>query len=413
MVPCDRHVWRLTGMRPRARTIVILVLTIGLLAYFFRKADPAAVWAETRRADPVLLILSVVITALTYTIRALRWQFLLAPIGRTRYRTAFETTVIGFAANSLLPGRVGEVLRPYLLARRESLNATSVFATIILERVLDLVAVLMLFAVFVFGTASNVISGDPAQLALVKFGGAVAAGSAVAGLIVLFALAGHPERLGRAALRVERFLPARLASALAGFVETFAQGLAVMRDPARLVTALVLSFPMWMSIAAGIWLASRAFHITFPYTGSFLVMTVLVVGVAAPTPGGVGAFHAAYQFAVTTFFGASMDRAVGAAIVLHAVSFVPVTLLGLVFMTRQGLTFGSARAMVGADGPSTRAQEPLAQDTRQEARGLPRATPLGAESSDATSGERAKGASGAVSNPDAVPIAHRLEKGAR
>jgi hypothetical protein len=109
------------------------------------------------------------------------------------------------------------------------------------------------------------------------------------------------------------------------------------------VTALALSFPMLMSIAAGIWLTSRAVHVTFPYTGSFLVMTMLVVGVAAPTPGGVGAFHAAYQFAVTEFFAAPGDRAVGAAIVLHAVSFVPVTLLGLLFMAREGLTFGSAR----------------------------------------------------------------------
>lgn len=342
-------------MRSRLRTIVIFLLTLGLLAYCFRKADPAAVWAETRRADPGLLILSVVITALTYAIRAFRWQFLLAPIGRTRYWVAFETTVIGFAANSLIPGRVGEVLRPYLLARRESLNATSAFATIILERALDLAAVLMLFAVFVFGSAPDAIAGDPGQLALVKLGGAVAAGSAVAGLIVLFALAGHPERLGRAALRVERVLPAKLASALAGFVETFAQGLAVMRDPVRLVTSLALSLPMWLSIAAGIWLASRAFHITFPYMGSFLVMTILVVGVAAPTPGGVGAFHAAYQFAVTTFFAAPVDRAVGAAIVLHAVSFVPVTLLGLLFMTREGLTFGRAREIVGGGGATASA----------------------------------------------------------
>jgi len=300
------------------------------------------------------------------------------------------------------------------LARRESLNATSAFATIILERALDLATVLMLFAVFVFGSAPGAIAGDPSQLALVKFGGAVAAGSAVAGLIVLFALAGHPERLGRAALRVERILPPKLASALAGLLETFAQGLAVMRDPARLVTSLALSFPMWISIATGIWLASRAFHITFPYTGSFLVMTILVVGVAAPTPGGVGAFHAAYQFAVTTFFAAPIDRAVGAAIVLHAVSFVPVTLLGLLFMTRAGLTFGSARAIVGASGPSTRAKEPLAhpstslgmtlspskgQDTRQEATGLP---PRGAESSGATAEEL-----------DTVPMPRRLEKGAR
>ena len=330
-------------MRPRVRTVLIFLLTLGLLAFFFRKADPAAVWAETRRADPIQLVLATVLTALTYTIRALRWQSLLAPIGRTRYSVAFQTTVIGFAANALIPGRVGEVLRPYLLARRESLNATSAFATIILERVLDLATVLMLFAFFVFGSASQVISGDPAQLSLVKFGGGIAAVSAVGGLIVLFALAGHPERLGRAALHVERILPARLAGVLARFVETFAQGLAVMRDPARLVTALALSFPMWMSIAAGIWLTSLAFHITFPYSGSFLVTTVLVVGVAAPTPGGLGAFHAAYQFAVTTFFAASYDRAVGAAIVLHALSFVPVTILGLIFMAREGLTFGSAR----------------------------------------------------------------------
>ncbi len=338
-------------MRRRVRTIVIVLLTFGLLAFFFRKADPATVWTEMRRADPILLILATVVTALTYTIRAWRWQSLLAPIGPTRYSVAFETTVIGFAANALIPGRVGEVLRPYLLARRESLNATSAFATIILERVLDLATVLILFAAFVLGSASSAISGDPAQLALVKFGGGVAAASAVGGLVLLFALAGHPERLGRAALRVERVLPARLARVLAAFIETFAQGLAVMRDPARLATALVLSFPMWLSIAAGIWLTSQAFHITFPYTASFLVMTVLVVGVAAPTPGGVGGFHAAYQFAVTEFFAASYDRAVGAAIVLHALSFVPVTLLGLAFMAREGLTFGKARELAsGAKG---------------------------------------------------------------
>jgi uncharacterized protein (TIRG00374 family) len=342
-------------MRRHVRTAIILLLTLGLLAFFFRKANPATVWAETRRADPLLLILATVVTALTYTIRALRWQSLLAPIGPTRYSVAFETTVIGFAANALIPGRVGEVLRPYLLARRESLNATSAFATIILERVLDLATVLILFALFVFGSAAGTISGDPAQLGLVKLGGAIAAGSAVGGLIVLFALAGHPERLGRAALRVERVLPARLARVLAACVETFAQGLAVMRDPARLAMSLVLSFPMWMSIAAGIWLTSRAFHITFPYPASFLVMTVLVVGVAAPTPGGLGAFHAAYQFAVTEFFGATVDRAVGAAIVLHALSFVPVTVLGLVFMAREGLTFGSATAIATGGSGATSA----------------------------------------------------------
>jgi uncharacterized protein (TIRG00374 family) len=162
-------------MRLRVRTILIFLLTIGLLAFFFRKADPVEVWAETRRADPALLLDAVIVTGLTYAVRAWRWQSLLAPIGRTRYAVAFETTVIGFAANALIPGRVGEVLRPYLLARREHLSATSAFATVILERFLDLATVLLLFAAFVFTVGPGVISGDPGKLAVVKFGGGVAA----------------------------------------------------------------------------------------------------------------------------------------------------------------------------------------------------------------------------------------------
>jgi len=132
---------------------------------------------------------------------------------------------------------------------------------------------------------------------------------------------------------------------VAKFVESFTQGLGVMRQPRRLLVSLALSVPLWLSIAAGIWLTSLAFHITFPYVGSFLVMTILVVGVAMPTPGAVGGFHAAYQIAVHSFFGAPDDRAIGAAIVLHAVSFLPVTLLGLFFMAREGLSLSRAQAL--------------------------------------------------------------------
>ncbi len=332
-------------MRSWIRAVLILVFTIALLAFFFRDANFAEVWAETRRADPWLLMLAVLITGLTYVIRAWRWQSLLAPIGRTHFGNAFRTTVIGFAASFFLPARAGEVIRPYLLAKKEGLNPAAAFATIILERLLDTATVLLLFALFVFTVADGVLTADATELAHVKFWGAVAAASAIAGLLVLFVLAGHPERLGRAAGRVERVLPARMARTVAHFVESFAQGLAVMRQPGRLAVALLQSFPLWLSIAAGIWLTSRAFHITFPYAGSFLVMTLLVVGVAVPTPGAIGGFHVAYQVAVQTFFGAPADRASGAAIVLHAISFVPVSLLGILFMAREGLTLHGAQEL--------------------------------------------------------------------
>jgi uncharacterized protein (TIRG00374 family) len=338
-------------MRSRVRTVLILAVTIALLAFFFRDADFAGVWTETRRANPWLLAAAVVVTGVTYAFRAWRWQSLLAPIGSTHFGTAFRTTVIGFAASFVLPARAGEVIRPYLLARREGLRPTAAFATIILERLLDLATVLLLFGFFVFTVPPGVLTSDPSQFAHVKFWGGVAAGGAVASLALLFALAGHPERLGRAAAKVERVLPARAARVVAHFVETFAQGLAVMRRPVQLAIALLQSVPIWLSIAAGIWLTSQAFSITFPYSGSFLVMTLLVVGVAVPTPGQIGGFHAAYQIAVQTFFGVPDDRAVGAAIVLHAVSFIPVTLLGLIFMAREGLTFETAQELASSGTP--------------------------------------------------------------
>ncbi len=295
-------------------------------------------WFETRHASPGVLLLALAVTMVTYVCRAFRWQYLLASIGRTRFWVGLETTVIGAAASFLLPARPGEVLRPYLLARRENLPATAAFATVILERLLDLITVLLLFGFFVAVINPTSLAGDPALYTRVKFGGLVAAAVSIVLLAVFFALAGHPERLGRAALRVEAVLPQRLAHAVARFVETFAQGLVVVRQPRRLFVSLLLSFPLWFSIAAGIWLTSRAFHMTFGYVASFLVTTLLVVGVAVPTPGAVGGFHALYKYTVTTFFDVPGDRAAGAAIVLHAISNVPVTLIGLLFMAREGLS---------------------------------------------------------------------------
>jgi hypothetical protein len=102
---------------------------------------------------------------------------------------------------------------------------------------------------------------------------------------------------------------------------------------------------LWAAIAASIWLGALAFHITLPYTGSFLLMTLLVVGVAVPTPGGVGGFHEAFRIGATAFYGAPNDRAIGAAIVLHAVSFAPVVVLGAIFMAQAGLKLSGMRRL--------------------------------------------------------------------
>jgi glycosyltransferase 2 family protein len=110
---------------------------------------------------------------------------------------------------------------------------------------------------------------------------------------------------------------------------------------------LLWSFPLWIVIAFEAWLVTRAFGINMPFAGSFLLQALLVIGVAVPTPGAVGGFHEAYRIGVTTFFGAPNDAAVAAAIVLHAVSFVPVTLAGVAFMAADGLSVRGLRGLAG------------------------------------------------------------------
>ena len=338
-------------MRSHVRAIVVLAVALALVTLFLYNVNLWGVVAAIGRARPEWLALSLMTTFVNLAIRALRWKFLLEPLGPTTFASAFRATAVGFAASAVLPARAGEVIRPYFLARQAPLEqqgrmtATGAFATIILERLLDTVTVLALLASFVFVFGKDLARVNPTGFALVKWAGASAALVSVSALVVLFVLAGDPERLGRTMTRLEQVLPSKLAGMIARIAEKFARGLGAIRRPGRLLAALVWSFPLWLSICLGIWSMTMAFRFAIPFTGSFLLLGLLTLGVAVPTPGAVGGFHEAFRVGATMFYGAPDDAAVGAAIVLHLVSIGPSLLLGLFFAAREGLNLGTMRRL--------------------------------------------------------------------
>ena len=187
-------------------------------------------------------------------LRALRWQYLLAPIGHTRFVPAFRTTVIGFAASAVLPARAGEVIRPYLLARQESLSATATFATIIIERLLDAMTCVILLASFVLLFDPGMDRADRTLYSLLEVGGATVGSLALLVLGGMFFAARDPQAVGRLGVQTRASAAgsgdarARRASLL-----RFAEGLAVVRTPKRLscravvvVSALADNWP-WES----------------------------------------------------------------------------------------------------------------------------------------------------------------------
>jgi uncharacterized protein (TIRG00374 family) len=336
-------------MRSHVRTIFALALVVGLLALFLHNVDLWRVGAEIFRARPQWLALSLATMLANLAIRAWRWQFLLEPLGRPTFGNAFRATAVGFAATSVLPARAGEVIRPYFLARterhHERMTATGAFASIILERVLDTITVLMLLASFVFVFGREHSASSPAAFTAVKWAGSLAGLAATGALVLLFVLAGDPGRLGRVMLRLEQVLPSALAGLIAKVAEKFAHGLGAIRRPSRLLVSLILSLPLWLSICLGIWAVTRAFGFDVPFTGSFLLVAVLVLGVAVPTPGAVGGFHEAFRVATTVFYAVPDDSAVAAAIVLHLFSIGPSLLLGLLFAAQAGLNVNSMRRL--------------------------------------------------------------------
>ena len=325
-------------MRSHLRTIAVLAVAVALVALFLHNVDLRGVAREIVRARPQWLALSLASVCLNLIIRARRWQFLLEPLGRTTFNDAFRATAVGFAASTVLPARAGEVIRPYFLARQhDDMSATGAFATIVLERLLDIITVLILLASYVFFFGRDLGAANPALFTAAKWAGATAGGGVFVVLLVLFIVAGDPARLGRVFARLEQVVPSTFAGLIARIAEKFAVGLGAIRRPGRLLVALVWSFPLWLSIGLGIWAVAMAFRFAVPFTGSFLLIALLVIGVAVPTPGAIGGFHEAFRVGATMFYGAPDDAAVGAAIVLHLFSVGPALVLGLFFAAQAGL----------------------------------------------------------------------------
>lgn len=335
-------------MRNHIRTIVVALIGAGLMTYVLRGADLGRVGDAVTSARFDLIGLAVLAMVATYLARAVRWCYLLEPLGRVHLGIALRATVIGFAATAVLPGRVGEILRPYLLARRERLSVSAAIGTVVLERLLDLAVILAIFglAVVVFEPQGGV--ADDGLLTALHAGAAVAAGFALATLGLACVAATSPASVGRAVARVTTLLPGGLSQRLVQLSHRFSEGFGAMRRPGPLVWAMAWTVVIWLSITAGLWCVAVAFDIGMSPAGAGIVLVLIVLGVAVPTPAGVGGYHAAFQVGTTTLFAATAESAVGAGLVAHAISFLPVTIVGVILMAAEGVRLAGVGDLVGS-----------------------------------------------------------------
>jgi glycosyltransferase 2 family protein len=332
-------------------------LAVFLLWLATRGVDPAALLAAMAHAKPLPLVLVVLLTVVMYLIRAMRWRLLLPALKEAPVLDLFAITNIGFMAGLVIP-RAGEVVRPYLAAQRYKASVSAGFASIILERLMDLLTVLFLLAVYMFALPRPAAERSDAIMTTLRAGAGLVFVGALAGAGFLAALRveGGPAR--RLLHWILGLLPRALGVKVRSLVDSFISGLDVFgSSPAQWARLLAESLILWVLIGLIIHLNSVAFGFDIPFHTAFLIIAFLTVGVAIPTPGMVGGFHASYTLALTAIYGVDQGKAVAAGLVLHALQNLPVLILGLAFLGREGLSFGSMRRItsdsaVSADEPA-------------------------------------------------------------
>ncbi|HQR67407.1 MAG TPA: lysylphosphatidylglycerol synthase transmembrane domain-containing protein [Thermoanaerobaculia bacterium] len=338
---------------------VSIGLAVLLLWLFLRNLDFAAVGAAIRAAHPGWIAAAVVAGLIgTPPIRSWRWgRLLTGHPSRFLHRNA--ATSIGFAASTLLPARAGEIVRPVALSRLAGLPLTPCLLSIALERLIDLISTLVLFVVFAAGWAPTGLGGDEAaRLALLRKSAYLLGAAAGAAILLLTVFALRPDLARRLAAPVLRLFPAGIAARLESVLSHLLEGIAALRSPRDAALVAAQSALLWLVICFQIWCTLKAFDLTFPFPVTFFVLTWGVMGLAIPTPGGVGGYHAAIAYCLFGFYGVPRDTAAAFALVSHAISFVPITLLGLGFLVAGGFSLRALSNETAPEGTPEAASRP-------------------------------------------------------
>ncbi len=299
------------------------------------------------RANLFLLFLAALCVVAGYGVRAFRWRTLLAPITPVSLKELFATTTIGFGAVFLL-GRAGEIVRPVVLPLRDHrVNPSASFVTIGLERICDMMAVAIVFAINLlwFPIPAGKTKED---FWFFQRAGMVMIALVVTGIIVLalfrlwsVGIIAWVEKLS--------FLPERLRDVLLGILKSLAQALGVMSSAKDFALIAGWTACLWTAVAMATWLTLRAFHLPMGFTDALFVMGWALVGSLVPTPGGAaGAFHGVTQRGLE-FINVQTDQAAAVAIIMHLIFFAPALFVGLYYFLTSDISLARLREIVASE----------------------------------------------------------------
>jgi uncharacterized protein (TIRG00374 family) len=313
-------------MKTALQGMVGLLLAVVLLYWVLHDKPKEQLVDALMRASWPALALAAAVNVGHNVFRVLRWRWLLDPVRPdVPFRPMFVAVILGYMTTWLVPGRVGELVRPALLSARENLPLGPCLGTVVADRLLDGVAIVGLFAVGSLG--AHFAAGSEALANQIRVTAVVAFAAIVVGLAALIAISSLGGRLDGWLAR--RWSPVRWAGHAA---LGLSRGVEALRSLQRLAPIVVYSLLAWLTIALGTWIGIRAAGAAVGFADALVMLPLLALGVSIPTPGGVGGYHAAMQIGLTSLFGVDPTIAAGVGILMHLAIVLPVLLAGPVLL---------------------------------------------------------------------------------
>jgi uncharacterized protein (TIRG00374 family) len=314
----------------RQRWFILLGIAISLIFLYlaFQRLKPEEFLASLTGLNPVWIVFGAIWYALAVITIAWRWQFLLNSLGNVPLLPLSQIVSIGYMGNNVYPLRAGEALRIFLLKRNHQIPVTAAVTTVVVERVFD--GIVMLSFILIGLMLSNV------QSELIQQTATFATPIFVIAVIVFFSFAAFPKNLHSLLVRVAAFFPEALGKVIMGLGEEILKGLSGLRNPLQLAGAVFASYLTWALEASVYWMVMWAFGLDLPYPAALLVVgTVNLAGLIPASPGQVGVYEF-FASSVMMALGVQEGTALAFALVVHLVIWLPVTLVGFIFLLRYG-----------------------------------------------------------------------------
>jgi uncharacterized protein (TIRG00374 family) len=301
-----------------------VAVSILFLAVALRGLDLESFWITVRRANYWWLIPGIGVYFLAVLVRTWRWRSMLRHIAAVPLARLFPIVVIGYMGNNVYPARAGELLRSYVLRRKEGVPISASLATVVLERLFDgLVMLLFVFVTLPFAPL------PPAYTTLVTIFSLIFG----VALLVFLLLATRPTQMSHLyAWAVDHLVPGRFRPRVHGLFDRVVAGLQSLRSPRDLALIFVSTCLIWLTETAKYWFVMQAFPFSVPFTVLMLMTAVVNLFTTLPSsPGYVGTFDVP-GIAVLTAHGVVQAIATGYTLVLHVALWLPITLLGAFYM---------------------------------------------------------------------------------